>query len=93
MLSKLHNSHSTKSIYLKPKSDKSSLFGIAHFAGVVYYNPHGEQLLLNFVFDHSTTIDDVWCRFPGKESRHCQQRSTRINFTDHQHIPAKLVYR
>lgn len=42
MLSKLHITHGTKSIYLKPKSDQVSTFGIQHFAGVVYYNPNGK---------------------------------------------------
>lgn len=41
MLSKLHATHGTKSIYLKPKSDHVSTFGIQHFAGIVYYNPNG----------------------------------------------------
>lgn len=43
MLSKLHGTHGKKSIYIKPKSDQSSLFGIAHFAGVVLYNPNGKR--------------------------------------------------
>lgn len=42
MLSKLHSTHSPKSIYLKPKSDQTSNFGIQHFAGVVFYNPNGK---------------------------------------------------
>lgn len=41
MLSKLHSTHSTKTIYMKPKSDQTSNFGIHHFAGVVFYNPNG----------------------------------------------------
>ncbi|KAJ6646193.1 Myosin-VIIa, partial [Pseudolycoriella hygida] len=41
MLSKLHSTHSTKNIYLKPKSDQTSNFGIQHFAGIVFYNPNG----------------------------------------------------
>lgn len=47
MLSKLHLTHGNKTIYLKPKSDQVSSFGIQHFAGVVYYNPYGKFSLLN----------------------------------------------
>lgn len=47
MLSKLHSTHSSKSIYLKPKSDQTSNFGIQHFAGIVFYNPNGIRFSLN----------------------------------------------
>lgn len=41
LLNKLHLTHNNKTIYIKPKSDSSILFGIQHFAGSVYYNPNG----------------------------------------------------
>lgn len=41
LLEKLHVQHGSRSIYIKPKSAQSTLFGIRHYAGVVMYNPHG----------------------------------------------------
>lgn len=41
LLGKLHSTHSNRTIYVKPKSDNSILFGIQHFAGEVFYNPRG----------------------------------------------------
>lgn len=41
LVSKLHSTHGAKSIYIKPKSDNSILFGIQHFAGNVFYDPNG----------------------------------------------------
>ncbi|XP_040163655.1 myosin-VIIa-like isoform X1 [Anopheles arabiensis] len=41
MLSKLHSTHGTKSVYVKPKYDKDAAFGIQHFAGVVFYRVDG----------------------------------------------------
>lgn len=41
MLTKLHQNHTSKSIYLKPKADHNPSFGIQHFAGTVYYNVPG----------------------------------------------------
>lgn len=41
LVSKFHSTHGTKSIYMKPKYDNSTLFGIQHFAGSVFYNPNG----------------------------------------------------
>ncbi|XP_072113084.1 unconventional myosin-VIIa-like [Mobula birostris] len=41
MLNKLNNHHSNSRIYLPPKSSHDTEFGIAHFAGVVYYNSNG----------------------------------------------------
>ncbi|XP_037958091.1 unconventional myosin-VIIa isoform X2 [Teleopsis dalmanni] len=41
LLEKLHVQHGNRSIYVKPKSNQPSLFGIRHYAGVVMYNPHG----------------------------------------------------
>jgi myosin-7 len=41
LLNKLHLTHNNKTIYIKPKSDSSILFGIQHFAGSVFYNPNG----------------------------------------------------
>lgn len=41
LVAKLHSTHGTKSIYIKPKYDNSVLFGIQHFAGNVFYDPNG----------------------------------------------------
>ncbi|XP_044267931.1 myosin-VIIa-like [Tribolium madens] len=41
MLAKLHNTHSAKRNYLKPKSDVTPAFGVQHFAGAVYYDVPG----------------------------------------------------
>jgi len=41
MLKKLHNQHQGNEHYLKPKSDEVHAFGIAHFAGNVYYQAKG----------------------------------------------------
>merc|ERR1712223_1095769 len=41
MLNKLHRGHSNNRNYLKPKSDMMSVFGLNHFAGVVFYDTRG----------------------------------------------------
>lgn len=41
LVAKLHASHGTKTIYIKPKYENSVLFGIQHFAGSVFYDPNG----------------------------------------------------
>ena len=41
LVAKLHSTHGTKSIYIKPKYENSILFGIQHFAGNVFYDPNG----------------------------------------------------
>ncbi|XP_055836486.1 unconventional myosin-VIIa-like isoform X1 [Episyrphus balteatus] len=41
LLEKLHSTHGSRSIYIKPKSSQTPLFGIVHYAGVVMYNPSG----------------------------------------------------
>ena len=41
MLKKLHNQHQHNEHYLKPRSDEVHAFGIAHFAGDVYYQAEG----------------------------------------------------
>ncbi|XP_055919890.1 unconventional myosin-VIIa isoform X2 [Eupeodes corollae] len=41
LLEKLHLTHGSRSIYIKPKSSQTALFGIVHYAGVVMYNPNG----------------------------------------------------
>lgn len=41
LVEKLHSTHGTKSIYIKPKYENSVLFGIQHFAGSVFYDPNG----------------------------------------------------
>lgn len=50
LLSKLHNAHGMKSIYLKPKSDTKPSFGIRHFAGPVYYDVQGIQNYTKILF-------------------------------------------
>jgi myosin VIIa len=41
LLSKLNQQHGTNRNYLKPKSQINSLFGLNHFAGVVFYDTTG----------------------------------------------------
>ena len=41
LVAKLHSTHGTKSIYIKPKYENSVQFGIQHFAGAVFYDPNG----------------------------------------------------
>lgn len=41
LLRKLHQMHAANANYLKPKADVQKMFGINHFAGVVFYHPHG----------------------------------------------------
>lgn len=41
MLAKLHSTHGTKTVYMKPKYDNTPSFGIQHFAGAVFYNVAG----------------------------------------------------
>jgi len=41
LLTKLNTQHGKDKNYLKPKSDLNQLFGISHFAGVVFYNSKG----------------------------------------------------
>lgn len=41
LLEKLHKTHGSRSIYIKPKSSQSPMFGIVHYAGVVMYNANG----------------------------------------------------
>lgn len=41
MLSKLHATHGSKRIYLKPKYDNVPSFGVQHFAGTVFYSVIG----------------------------------------------------
>jgi len=42
LLAKLNQHHGKNVNYLKPKSDSNPLFGISHFAGVVFYDTRGE---------------------------------------------------
>jgi len=42
LLTKLNTNHGKNRNYLKPKSDINTLFGISHFAGVVFYDTKGE---------------------------------------------------
>ena len=41
LLEKLHLTHGNRSIYKKPKSTQTALFGIQHYAGTVFYNTNG----------------------------------------------------
>jgi len=44
LLTKLNNNHGRNKNYLKPKSDINPLFGLNHFAGVVFYDTRGERM-------------------------------------------------
>lgn len=74
MLSKLHSTHSTKTIYIKPKSDQTSNFAIQHFAGVVFYNPNGKSNFKTVVLLRSSSNQLVICRFSWEEQGFSQYR-------------------
>ncbi len=42
MLNKLHSQHGRNKNYLKPKSEMNMVFGLNHFAGVVFYDAKGQ---------------------------------------------------
>jgi len=46
LLAKLNNHHGKNPNYLKPKSDINTLFGLNHFAGVVFYDTRGQLLYI-----------------------------------------------
>jgi len=48
LLAKLNQNHAKNRNYLKPKSDINTLFGLNHFAGVVFYDTRGERLHWEF---------------------------------------------
>ena len=58
MLNKLHQTHENNKNYLRPKADINRVFGINHFAGVVFYDSKGLYLLLYcfFVFEDNLII-------------------------------------
>lgn len=41
LVAKLHSTHASKTIYIKPKYENSVVFGIQHYAGGVFYDPNG----------------------------------------------------
>ncbi len=41
LLTKLHASHATNKNYLKPRAEVRQVFGLNHFAGVVFYEVRG----------------------------------------------------
>lgn len=41
MLNKLHQQHGTNKNYIKPKAEISVMFGLNHFAGLVFYDCRG----------------------------------------------------
>ena len=45
MLSKLHMQHGKNKNYLKPRADINMVFGLNHFAGVVFYNAQGKYVI------------------------------------------------
>ena len=64
MLSKLHQQHGRNKNYLKPKSEMNQVFGLNHFAGVVFYNAKGgchvaqhmSRLQCRLFFYENTTV-------------------------------------
>ena len=46
LLSKLNQQHGTNKNYLKPKSNVNTLFGLNHFAGVVFYDTQGMACII-----------------------------------------------
>lgn len=41
LLNKLHQTHQNNKNYLRPKADINRVFGLNHFAGVVFYDSQG----------------------------------------------------
>jgi myosin-7 len=41
MLAKLHQQHGSNKNYIKPKAEISVMFGLNHFAGLVFYDSRG----------------------------------------------------
>lgn len=52
LLSKLHQQHGSNSNYLRAKSEISMVFGLNHFAGVVFYDARGK-------FTHTTIYSTI----------------------------------
>lgn len=45
MLNKLNSQHKLNTNYIPPKNSYETQFGIQHFAGIVYYETRGQELL------------------------------------------------
>jgi len=43
LLNKLHQTHQNNRNYLRPKADINRVFGLNHFAGVVFYDSKGSR--------------------------------------------------
>jgi len=56
LLSKLNQQHGTNKNYLKPKSSVNMLFGLNHFAGVVFYDTKGELDRFKMLEDRSRRV-------------------------------------
>lgn len=50
MLQKLNNVHANNKAFLKPRNIHDTRFGIAHFAGKVYYEVEGKCNLSSMPF-------------------------------------------
>lgn len=56
MLSKLHQFHGSHQNYVKPKSAVSHMFGLNHFAGVVFYDCRGKKDFVMLVLGNKLTM-------------------------------------
>lgn len=78
LLQKLHSTHKANRNYLMPKSETVMMFGINHFAGVVYYNIHGfldknrdsfSNDLMEIIFESKNTfVTGLFSKEPGGSS-------------------------
>lgn len=46
MLQKLNTHHKRSKLFLSPVNSASTLFGIRHFAGTVYYSAKGKEVVI-----------------------------------------------
>ena len=74
MLEKLHKQHSGNTNYIKPKSSQVRSFGIAHFAGIVYYDAEGfleknRDTFSNDLFDLLSTTKSPFLKELFKNER------------------------
>lgn len=49
MLNKMNQVHGKNDIYISPKNNHDTKFGILHFAGAVYYDSKGMTGLQDFI--------------------------------------------
>lgn len=59
MVQKLNSVHANNKAFLQPKNIHDARFGIAHFAGEVYYQAEGRCSSSHTLFLLSTNLDQI----------------------------------